>query len=423
MIVSGKKIYLLLLAGLTLVFCAAYLTSPGRSCLAVEPGSTPAVKKDTPPMSPERRAAIESLPYLSGYKPAPKRDGVTFHDETRAWLGLNLYVSASNPRAILTDMRGDTLCSWGIDLVDSTTGGTCPTHCRRAHLFPTGELIGIFEVDGDQSGPLVKLDLDSRVLWSYRARCHHDLFVRKDGTIYVLTYRLLDKHPRLPLTGSIMEDFITVLTPGGKEVKSVSILDCFLNSDYADVLHYLAREGDVFHTNTVEVLDGSLEGMIPIFKKGRVLISLRHLSTVALIDMEKEKVVWMLWGMWRVQHQPTVLPGGNILLFDNSDISRRSRILEFNPLTQEIVWRYDGDTEHPFFSERMGSNQRLPNGNTLITDSENGRAFEVTKGGEIVWEFYNPHRSGDDKNLIATLYELIRLDPESLSFRLTKTGY
>ena len=43
-----------------------------------------------------------------------------------------------------------------------------------------------------------------------------------------------------------------------------------------------------------------------------------------------------------------------------------------------------------FFSEWRGGAQRFDNGNTLITESETGRAFEVTADGEIVWEFWNP---------------------------------
>jgi hypothetical protein len=39
----------------------------------------------------------------------------------------------------------------------------------------------------------------------------------------------------------------------------------------------------------------------------------------------------------------------------------------------------------------MGSAQRLPNGNTLITESAFGRVFEVTKEGEIVWDYVNPY--------------------------------
>lgn len=43
----------------------------------------------------------------------------------------------------------------------------------------------------------------------------------------------------------------------------------------------------------------------------------------------------------------------------------------------------------------MGGAQRLENGNTLITESDNGRAFEVTRAGEIVWDYYNTDVSKD----------------------------
>ena len=39
----------------------------------------------------------------------------------------------------------------------------------------------------------------------------------------------------------------------------------------------------------------------------------------------------------------------------------------------------------------MASAQRLPNGNTLVTDSATGRIIEVTKAGEIIWEYVNPN--------------------------------
>jgi hypothetical protein len=61
----------------------------------------------------------------------------------------------------------------------------------------------------------------------------------------------------------------------------------------------------------------------------------------------------------------------------------------------------------------MGSSQRLSNGNTLIIESNDGRAFEVTAEGEVVWEFYNPARAGDDRQLIATLCDTVRLAPQA----------
>ena len=56
--------------------------------------------------------------------------------------------------------------------------------------------------------------------------------------------------------------------------------------------------------------------------------------------------------------------------------------------------------------------QELPNQNLLITETDGGRAIEVTREGQVVWEFYNPHGVGDDDELIASLFEIIRLDSD-----------
>ena len=121
-------------------------------------------------------------------------------------------------------------------------------------------------------------------------------------------------------------------------------------------------------------------------------------------------------GMWSWQHEPVLLPNGNMLLFDNQGAGGgRSKVIEFNPMTQTIEWFYAGDTEGGFFSEALGSVQRLPNGNTLITDSETGEAFEVTTDKVVVWRYRTPYRAGEDRALIATLAEVVRLDAERIS--------
>jgi hypothetical protein len=56
----------------------------------------------------------------------------------------------------------------------------------------------------------------------------------------------------------------------------------------------------------------------------------------------------------------------------------------------------------------------LPNGNTLITESDRGRAFEITRSGRVVWEYYNPARAGERKELIATLFEVVRIPARDL---------
>jgi len=90
----------------------------------------------------------------------------------------------------------------------------------------------------------------------------------------------------------------------------------------------------------------------------------------------------------------------------------KSSIIELDPLKMEIIWEYTGDEDNLFFSLAFGSCQRLPNGNTLITESDRGRVFEVSPESKIVWEYINKYRTGKKKKKIAAIFELIRFRPD-----------
>ena len=91
--------------------------------------------------------------------------------------------------------------------------------------------------------------------------------------------------------------------------------------------------------------------------------------------------------------------------------AKSSRVLELDPVRREIVWSFEGDPPESFFSKRRGSNQRLPNGNTLICESEKGRVFEVDTQGELVWEFWNPEVREDRRKRI---YRFMRKSEEEV---------
>ena len=127
---------------------------------------------------------------------------------------------------------------------------------------------------------------------------------------------------------------------------------------------------------------------------GDILASFRPTSTVVRISRKTRKIVWKL-GPPTVsgQHAPTPLANGNVLIFDNGvhrldDSMPYSRVIEVNPATNETVWKYQDSPAWNFAAH--GCARRLPNGNTLITESSFGRFFEVTKEGKIVWEYVSP---------------------------------
>ena len=87
-------------------------------------------------------------------------------------------------------------------------------------------------------------------------------------------------------------------------------------------------------------------------------------------------------------------------------------MIELDPLSGEIVWEYRADPTEDFFTNSRGGSERLANGNVLVTESNSGRVFEVTREGELVWEFLNPDVA---HNARGTIYRLHRLTPEELA--------
>ena len=121
---------------------------------------------------------------------------------------------------------------------------------------------------------------------------------------------------------------------------------------------------------------------------------------------------WALRAGFKAQHDARFLDDGTLMLFDNSGPRRASAVKVYDPSNNALRWEYAGSEERPFHTQFCGTAQRLPNGNTLITESDNGRAFEITLDGTIVWDFYNPHRAGKNDEFIATLFRIDRLPPD-----------
>lgn len=171
------------------------------------------------------------------------------------------------------------------------------------------------------------------------------------------------------------------------------------------------------------------------FHPDNVIWDSREANIIAIVDRKTGKIVWKLgprydnneaekklgWiiGLHHAHIIPEGLPGaGNLLLFDNggwagygesspgsptgirSALRDYSRVLEINPVTLDIVWQYTPKEAgfvvpldaSRFYSPFISSAQRLPNGNTLITEGSDGRVFEVTEQHEIVWEYISPYR-------------------------------
>jgi len=181
---------------------------------------------------------------------------------------------------------------------------------------------------------------------------------------------------------------------------------------YGDVIKEVNRNGEiVWMWKASDHLEPEAYPIHPFFDRyhwplvnglwstpdGLVLMSLRTTSGVIAVDRASGSVSWKIGhDILAQQHTPVQLDTGNILVFDNGNFrpgfsTPFSRVVEVNPRTMQIVWQYSDPNKPAFFSSFMGGAQRLPNGNTHITDSALGRLFEVTSAGEVVWEYVIPH--------------------------------
>jgi hypothetical protein len=138
------------------------------------------------------------------------------------------------------------------------------------------------------------------------------------------------------------------------------------------------------------------------------------------ISRDTGAVVWELGAPpLNGQHAPAPLANGHLLLFDNGphrldENLNYSRVIEVDPATNEIVWKYQDNPVYNFFSSRQSNAQRLPNGNTLICEANFGRFFEVTMDGNVVWEYVNPYFSGPPKGQFNSVFCAHRYSSEQI---------
>jgi hypothetical protein len=363
---------------------------------------------------------LEAIGYASGSESA-RGSGVSIHDRALAQPGLNFFASGHGEGATLTDMDGKVLHRWEFRFPDAFETPPLPHRgskrdkwWRRAFLMPNGDVIAIITGSG-----LLRIDKDSNLIWATAIYSHHDLAFEPNGDLWLMT-RKVHIVPRVNSEQPIVEDTLTLLDSEGNEKRSLSLLEAFEKSEFAHIWRRTGRRsGDLFHSNSIERLDGRAVDAHPAFKAGNLLVSLLGLNAIAIVDPQQEKVVWAHTGEYRKQHDPKILANGNLLLFDNQVLPGPSAVLEYEPATMRKVWEFRGSAEQPFYSKALGTAERLQNGNTLISESDYGRAFEVTPDGTIAWEFHNPQRAGEDDRFVAALPEMIRVRSEFTADWLT----
>lgn len=285
---------------------------------------------------------------------------------------------------------------------------------------------------------LMEVDWDGNVVWEWipgpeEGSLHHDFVRMPNGNTLTNAWEHVSKEkamaggrdPKETTNRGIAPDMIYEVDPNGKVVWKWSAWEHRgMNSQKHLDLNYITAvlpqhrfaNPDWTHFNTVDYNP----------ETDQILVDSREFGELYIIDHKTGDIVYRwgnpyaygkgeppafttpgdqkLFGPHDAHWIKEGLPGaGNILIYNNGWAQppiNYSSVIEMDPNTGEIVWEYKAKSNNSFYSHHISGAQRLPNGNTMVCSGTNGHFFEVTKEGEVVWEYINPVTFGGIKSWI-----------------------
>jgi hypothetical protein len=323
------------------------------------------------------------------------RTGLTHHDPERACQGYTLYSPLNDTKAtFILDMAGNEVHRWDHD---SQPGqyGYLQSDGQLFYMAKTAEGGDIFpNFLGFKGGALRRLDWQGNLLWEHIAPLqHHDArSLDNRGAIYLSTEQMSEQEAARVQGGyaegevGMWADVVIEVDEAGNHVWEWHAKD-HLDPDIDKIMPQTLR-WEWSHFNTV----------VPL-SDGRVILSARNLSTVYIVEKSSGEILDRIGdGLFFGQHDPRLLPNGNMLVFDNGVMRHRdasffnfSRIVEIDLTTREIVWQYQDTPPYYFHSPFISGVEPLPNGNYLVTEGSTGRMFQITREGDVVWEYICPY--------------------------------
>ncbi len=386
------------------------------------PGGRPP-RRELPPQKSAVPAApdLEQLGALGyiGFSPTPadtEKRGVVLDLPGRVAPGYNLTSHTKLCKAELFDHTGAVVRTWH-------RAEGCG-HWANVKLLPGGHLLAVTAAppkkagydDGERS--LLRFAFDGTLVWERRLPVHHDVEALPDGRLLVLTR----SRRQTAAHGEIEDNQIVVLDADGAKQEMVSLYD-ILSRQLPKELEVppprarALRAFDLLHANTVSYVTTYGMSEPPMgLGKSNVLVTLRHRDLVLALDWKDKRVTFSIGpGYLDGPHDAQLTARGTLLVFDNGWKRGYSRLVELDPKLRGIVWEYKAPQPKEFYTASRGSVQELENGNYLVTVSDDGFAFEVTRQGERVWEYWSPYFNDDKRR--STL-EQVKRYPQAMVDKL-----
>jgi hypothetical protein len=149
-------------------------------------------------------------------------------------------------------------------------------------------------------------------------------------------------------------------------------------------------------------IDAQHANAILVLSDGNFLVSFRNTDTLYKIDRKTSTILWRLGGKrgdfkfvndphggFSHQHNPTELPNGDLLLFDDGNLHDPpvTRVVQYHldeqARTATLVWEHHHQPD--LFTYCCGSAEREANGDTLTAWGASELVDEIDANGKVLW--------------------------------------
>lgn len=295
-----------------------------------------------------------------------------------------------------------------------------PSIVKAYSEFDDTVIVAVNEGPEDSTSQLKKVDSNGMILWSIKINSHHSLHIDSNGYIYTATINNDYDGPPSKINmydGKIYrDDGFAVISPDGKVLFEKSVSELMIDNKLGVYIYGVgAFERDPIHLNNVKPILKDTE----VFKKGDLILSLRHQSMLIAYRPSTDKIVWYQVGPWMNQHDPDILEDGKISVFGNDVVSSyKNRTLEdailingqnevyvFNPLNNSYVTPFSKKIKNTELNTITGGLHKIyQDGSIAIHFSNMGILAYFSSKDDIVNYYYIESSGGiDRKSNTATL--------------------
>lgn len=358
--------------------------------------------------------------------------------------GYTLY-TASSTRTNLLNLNNTVVKFW----THTRSGGYSVYLLENGQLMRPAVSTGSSINGGGAAGIVQKYSWAGSLVWEYTyssstVRSHHDICPLPNGNVLLIAWEVKTAAQAVAAglnhSAAIWPDHIIEVQPsgstGGTIVWQWHAWDHLIQDHDPTKANYgvVGNHPELLDINVGSTSAGDwmhVNGLSYNARLDQIVFSSHELDEVYVIDHStttqeaaghtggrsgKGGDILYRWGrpsnyrapgsqVFNVVHSGSWIPdsvpgGGNIMAFNNREGTNSSMVVELVPPVDSSghysytagtsyapaspVWSYSASG---FYSNHLGGCQRLPNGNTIISESTSGNMFEVTSAGTVVWSY------------------------------------